>query len=254
MKITLTARDWLGIALVSVAGTIVCIAVALILDYPNFSRMEPELKAVAIRNNIVIPIVLAIPVFSLFLWKIKQLAIAKARLEELAYTDSLTGCLNRRAFIARMEAWEKAGNSGVPDGAALMVIDVDHFKRINDTLGHEQGDQTLIRVAEAIRDAVRPDDSFGRMGGEEFAVFMPGVNKPVATLAAERLRIAVTASGMTHADGTEPVTISVGVAWSGGRITFVELYPEADKCLYLAKESGRNCVVLKEFRAGRRAA
>ena len=254
MHIRLEKRDWLRIALVTVVGTLVCITVALFLDYPNFSRMEGDLRAVAIRNNILIPIVLAIPIFSVFQWKIRQLAIARTRLEELAYTDSLTGCLNRRAFIARMEAWERAGNRGVPDGSALMVVDVDHFKRINDTLVHDHGDQTLIGVAEAIRAAVRPDDPFGRMGGEEFAIFMPGINKPVATLAAERLRIAVAAAGITHADGEEPVTISVGVAWSGGRITFVELYPEADKCLYLAKQAGRNCVVLKEFRADRRAA
>ncbi|MCF3638541.1 GGDEF domain-containing protein [Rhizobium sp. TRM95111] len=254
MKIRLERRDWLKIGLISTIGTLVCIGVALALDYGNFSRMAPEFKAVAIRNNILIPIVLALPAFTVFQWKIRQLAIAKMRLEELAYTDSLTGCLNRRAFIAKMAEWERQGRQGVPDGAALMVIDVDYFKRVNDALGHEQGDHVLIGVAAAINSAIRPIDVLGRMGGEEFAVFMPGVNKPVASLAAERLRLAVMASGLTQAGDGEPLTISVGVAWSGGRVTFIELYPEADKCLYLAKQTGRNCVVLKEFRAEQHAA
>jgi len=80
VHIRLEKRDWLRIALVTVIGTLVCIAVALFLDYPNFSRMEGELRAVAIRNNILIPIVLAIPIFSVFQWKIRQLAIARTRL------------------------------------------------------------------------------------------------------------------------------------------------------------------------------
>jgi diguanylate cyclase (GGDEF)-like protein/PAS domain S-box-containing protein len=160
-------------------------------------------------------------------------------LERLATTDHLTGLLNRRAFL---EATDKEIRRAYRYGQSLslLMLDVDHFKHINDTHGHPAGDEVLRRVAAACRKTLRDEDLTGRLGGEEFAVTL--VQSPLnsACVVAERLRKAI-GELVIDLDGKAiTVTVSIGVAECGGADSPSSLVSAADKCLYAAKQAGRN--------------
>jgi diguanylate cyclase (GGDEF)-like protein len=158
------------------------------------------------------------------------------RLGELATHDSLTGALNRGAFEQRLEA-ELARTERMAAPCALVVLDVDHFKRINDTLGHAAGDEALRALAVAVATAKRRSDVFGRIGGEEFAVVLPDTGLAGATTFAEKLRGSLGAT-------MGAVTVSFGVtdARTAGR-TVRGMLHSADVALYDAKRAGRDRVV-----------
>ncbi len=151
--------------------------------------------------------------------------------------------LNRRAFVERAQrVWERLQEEG--GVASIALVDADHFKRINDTRGHQTGDRTLQRIAAALQAGLAAGDAVGRMGGEEFAVLLAGVGGDAARLAAEAARERV---GHDHErpDGVGfPVTVSIGVASVGaGQVAGVEDWLHAaDKALYAAKAAGRNRV------------
>jgi len=166
----------------------------------------------------------------------------QATLERLATTDHLTGLLNRRAFLEAAEREiHRAHRYGLP--LALIMFDVDHFKRINDGHGHPAGDEVLRRLAAACRRLLRDEDLLGRLGGEEFAVVL--VQPPIeATLTvAERLRQSIEAQAIEHDGRPIPVTVSLGIAELGNGIDSLDqLITRADACLYTAKREGRNRV------------
>ncbi len=147
-----------------------------------------------------------------------------------AETDPLTGVLNRRGFERR-----------VVDRAAggMLLLDLDHFKEVNDTYGHEAGDHVLVDVAEAIQSVLRRSDVLARFGGEEFVIFLPGASSAEAMAAAERIRAVI--ESMVRA-GDRPVTASVGVAQSRGLRPVADLLTAADAASYAAKRAGRNRV------------
>jgi diguanylate cyclase (GGDEF)-like protein len=177
----------------------------------------------------------------------QELSAAYSRMEELALRDGLTGLLNRRAMQDRARAGlAQARRRQSP--FALAMIDVDHFKAINDTYGHAAGDQVLGHVARVLSGAVRASDEVGRWGGEEFLVLLPDADAGEAAVAAERLReqIAVTEF---HADARPiAVTVSIGVAiLDGPRLGTTGLdvlIRVADAALYHAKAQGRNRVAV----------
>lgn len=161
---------------------------------------------------------------------------------ELAMTDSLTGIPNRRALMELAEH-ALARRGGAP--MALMMIDVDHFKRINDTLGHPAGDAVLKQVARLLAGRLRGGDVLGRYGGEEFCVLAPDTDTEGARTLAESLRDII-AYRPLHAENNElKVTVSIGVACCPNDKTreLKDLLAEADAALYAAKEAGRNRVV-----------
>ncbi len=162
------------------------------------------------------------------------------RMRDLAMTDELTRLPNRRHFMAL--AGEACARGGP---LALAALDIDHFKRINDSHGHAAGDVVLQRVAHALRVALRPGDVVGRTGGEEFIALLRGASQADALGAAERLRVAVLAiDGADLPPGVRP-SISIGVAgWTGPDDTLDALCRRADVALYAAKEGGRNRVEL----------
>jgi diguanylate cyclase (GGDEF)-like protein len=166
----------------------------------------------------------------------------QATLERLATTDHLTGLLNRRAFLdATEKEIRRAHRYGQP--LALIMLDVDHFKRINDGHGHPAGDEVLRRVAGACRDMLRDGDLMGRFGGEEFAITLVQPPLQVAAAVAERLRKAVAGLAIEHEGRRIGVTISLGIAEIGADITGLDhLISKADACLYAAKRDGRNRV------------
>lgn len=167
---------------------------------------------------------------------------AAARAMHMADTDALTGVASRRKTMAALDDMiALARASGEP--LALAIFDIDHFKSVNDRHGHAAGDAVLVRVARAAREAVRPTDLVGRLGGEEFVVLLPGANAEQAAAISEQLRGAIAAS----ADGVEsgpPVTASLGVATLEVERDAAALLGEADRALYRAKAAGRNAVRL----------
>jgi two-component system, cell cycle response regulator len=168
---------------------------------------------------------------------------------ELALTDPLTGLHNQRYLMRHLRGLLAGGQS--PDIAVLMV-DVDHFKSVNDEYGHAVGDRALRAIADALRANTRVFDSIARYGGEEFVVVMPGASVDDATQAAERLRVAVESTPLVWQQGGQcRLTISIGVACNGGRtITAEALLHAADQALYEAKRAGRNRTELAGSVAG----
>jgi diguanylate cyclase (GGDEF)-like protein/PAS domain S-box-containing protein len=160
-------------------------------------------------------------------------------LEHLATRDPLTGALNRRSFFERFEAEWKSCERYDHDLSVAMV-DVDHFKSVNDKHGHSMGDEVLRQVAACLQKAVRETDIVCRYGGEEFAILMPNTNLERAEICAERCRLAISKLEF----GNFSVTASMGVsALTEGPNSPQELLDQADKCLYVAKRNGRNQVI-----------
>lgn len=160
------------------------------------------------------------------------------RLERLSLVDQLTGLGNRRAFDDALEVeLARARRSGEPLG--LVMLDVDHFKRFNDTHGHQAGDRVLTAVGATLRRGARREDRPCRVGGEEFGVLLPGAGERAATDVAERIRVAV--ERLDLAEGR--ITVSLGVSATDGATPSDQLVADADRRLYEAKALGRNRVV-----------
>ncbi len=174
----------------------------------------------------------------------RELAAANQKLAELSLTDALTGIANRRRFdeFIRRE-WQSALRSG--NMMALLLLDVDNFKRYNDHYGHAAGDQVLVKVAQALSKQVRGSDLLCRYGGEEFAVVLVGADLPAAMETAERLRSTVYSLGIEHSQvDNDCLSVSIGVvAAAPAEIGHMQaFFAAADCALYRAKEQGRNRV------------
>jgi two-component system cell cycle response regulator len=171
-----------------------------------------------------------------------ELLEAQHALEILARTDALTGVLNRGAIVMELEREAaRAAREGVPLG--LGMLDIDHFKLVNDTHRHAAGDAVLCEVVRRVLGVMRPYDSFGRFGGEEFLVLVPGSGERELRDVLERIR-SVIGSAAIVVDGHElAVTVSLGGA-TRGRESADDLIARADDALYAAKEQGRDRVVL----------
>lgn len=244
-RIDWSPRGRARVVLWTILGTIGSIAVALAVDYPNYSAMEGSRQVGAILQNILVPLALAGPLLFVLTNKIRQLAIAQFQLSVVASTDSLTSVLNRGAFTMLVDAYLQ--QTRVRDNdlhGALLVIDADHFKTVNDRFGHDQGDVALKLIAQSIRDVLRGADIVGRLGGEEFGVFLPGSDGRQAESIAERIRSAIWTADFLP-DGTRrPLSVSVGGAVFTRRVQWTELYRVADRLLYAAKDAGRNRVAM----------
>jgi len=171
-----------------------------------------------------------------------ELAVANRRLANVALTDLLTGLPNRRSAMDLLaQAWSAATRSGSP--LSVMVVDIDHFKQINDTYGHAGGDIVLREAAHSLRASARREDSVCRIGGEEFLVICPGTDLKAAMRSAERLRSSLEAKQILVGLTEKSVTASIGVAvHEVGTVDSDALVSAADKALYQAKKAGRNQV------------
>ncbi|WP_123785206.1 diguanylate cyclase [Pseudazoarcus pumilus] len=183
-------------------------------------------------------------------WLVRDISERKQRevaLEKLAATDTLTGLPNRRSFLSRLseaarDARHRAGAAGV-----VMMLDIDHFKRVNDTWGHAVGDEVLQHFAEVVRQSLRRGDAAGRLGGEEFAVLLPGTGAEDGRVLAERLRERIETQPAVTSVGEIAITVSIGVAALGKRAE--QALELADGALYRAKSSGRNRVCVADATA-----
>ncbi|MFP4147685.1 MAG: GGDEF domain-containing protein [Halorhodospira sp.] len=183
-------------------------------------------------------------VFSLRSWNlnVRQRREKEAEILYLSYHDELTGLPNRRRFIeaGEMET-ARARRYGRP--LAVLILDIDHFKWINDTFGHLAGDQVLIDFSEVLAPELRDTDLLARLGGEEFAVLLPETSLHTAFQVAERLREKVFELGTDYGGQMISVTVSIGATSTElGKAALDTLLGAADDALYEAKESGRDCV------------
>jgi len=168
------------------------------------------------------------------------------KLHQMAITDVLTGLYNRRHFMEtarkEIERAERYGHS-----LSAMILDIDRFKKINDSYGHAAGDKVLKELASLIVENVRKVDLVGRMGGEEFGILLPDTDLKKAIMMAERLRKNIESSSFNYGDQELAVTVSIGLTThKRGVLNIDELLKIADKALYEAKAKGRNRVVPKE--------
>jgi diguanylate cyclase len=232
-------------------GTLGCTVVSLTYNWIAFRPLGDEALRQGLISATVLPIILSVPLFFYLTMKMRELAIANRRLAILAATDSLTACLNRGAFSARVDGWLAApDHPGGRDNGALLMIDADHFKKINDSHGHDQGDEALKIIANAIQSSVRSGDFVGRLGGEEFGVFLPGATPESAQEVAERVRRSVGSTPFQPQGKSVPLSVSVGCATFVKPIDFSELFRVADERLYCAKNAGRNRVLMAHVAAG----
>ena len=164
-------------------------------------------------------------------------------MRRLATVDGLTGMLNRRAFFERADGARLLALR-VRKPISLLMLDIDHFKQLNDSFGHACGDEALRVFADTARGVLREHDVIGRLGGEEFALAMPGTSLDGALEAAERLRMAVTAAPVIGCAPGYRMTVSIGVVVIDSSEELTAALARADHALYAAKTGGRNRVEL----------
>ena len=162
---------------------------------------------------------------------------------ELAIIDQLTGLNNRRYLEVHLPSLLKTA-AGRNRPLSLMILDIDHFKSVNDTYGHDVGDEILRAFAARVRTLIRDADLFCRLGGEEFIIVMPDVTGPVATIVAERIRAAVYTEpfAIESGAGVLPITVSIGLSERGTDLDPSLIMKRADRALYKSKHGGRNQV------------
>ena len=227
-----------------------------ILAAANFDARDRVLKALDLGVNDLV----AWPIDSLEL-RVRSRALIRrkryadylrdtvAQSMELAVTDQLTGLNNRRYMMGQLDALFERSSAG-GDPVSLLMLDIDHFKRVNDTWGHTLGDEVLREVAVRLASSVRAVDIPCRYGGEEFVVVMPATRLTDAARIAERIRAAISAEPFSVGDREIAVSVSLGVSASDGVDDRAEsLLRRADEALYEAKAAGRNQVVIRPRRS-----
>ncbi|MGL1862656.1 MAG: diguanylate cyclase [Pseudodesulfovibrio sp.] len=178
-------------------------------------------------------------------WDVTKKRLLEENLRNLATTDPLTGASNRRHFMTRgAEEFTRSKRYGTP--TTMITLDIDHFKKINDTYGHPVGDEVLKALVAICKETLRTTDIFARMGGEEFTAILPETDLADGIKTAERLRVAVEESRVAVDDGTIQYAVSLGVSQlHNDDVSMEDLMRRADSALYLAKDSGRNRVESK---------
>ncbi len=188
----------------------------------------------------------AIPVDYLESWQLRRALLLSVsllqekigRLNHQAQSDPLTGLANRRAMQDALTVWLESKKT-----IAVISVDIDHFKRVNDTFGHDVGDETLRSVAELMKQNSRPTDLLCRVGGEEFVLLLPDSSIAAAVDIAERLRLSIASTAL---EAVGHITVSLGVAlWRAGD-SMDDVFQKADQLLYRAKQQGRNQVVAEQ--------
>lgn len=236
---SVSPRAWRRVVTWTLLGPLLCVAVCLIFVWVTLGHLEEEDFSRVVVTAVVLPLLIATPLFFLHSLKLRELAIVNHKLQDLASLDGLTGCLNRRTFQAQVEARLSRLTQG-----GFLIIDADHFKSINDSYGHERGDEALRIIAGALKASIRQDDICGRIGGEEFGVYLPDVTVSVATELADRLRKAVSDAPFIPGRDVEnrKLSVSIGCAVHLRSSAYEELFAVADEQLYIAKEFGRDRV------------
>ena len=222
-------------------------AVSVILTNIFMEVFSAGLNVPGLMVAVIMPLILGGPMMFYLTLRHEQLRHANIQLERLASTDWLTACLNRGTFTTRiLKDLERRSTTSDATGGGLLIIDADDFKQVNDRFGHQQGDAALKLISEAIRASVRPTDLVGRVGGEEFGVYLVGADIGIADQVAERIRLAVSRLQFAPTGEIYPLSVSIGGATFAFHADFTDLYRHADQRLYEAKSSGRDRVALMQ--------
>jgi diguanylate cyclase (GGDEF)-like protein len=240
---TLTAlQSWSSVGRWTLFGTMACVLVSVVFNAVMFGDLGTEALQRSIISAVVLPMLLGLPLFFYMSMRVRGLAITNLRLGLVARTDSLTACLNRGAFTSRVSTLltERASQAS----GALLMIDADNFKAINDLFGHDAGDEALTIIARSIRTILRAGDLVGRMGGEEFGVYLPDVDQHSAEAVAERIRRSVNLAVFAPDGRQRALSVSIGGVAFESPAGFSELFRIADQRLYGAKQTGRNRVAV----------
>lgn len=196
---------------------------ALLLSHLDWSRQREHRRYMAETN--------------------RQLQALNNQLEQLAYTDPLTACANRRQMeLTLPRLLHKA--KILQQSLSLILIDIDHFKRVNDQFGHDAGDRVLQHLSSVLRQRLRSGDLLIRLGGEEFLIILPTARESEAAHVAEACRELISQHPLVEPNFTIDLTISAGIACYRGDEELNQLLKRADEALYLAKSQGRNCVIV----------
>ena len=241
LNIDLSATGRARVVAGTALGIVLCVSVALIVDSFSFASLTPEQVRRSILTDILVPTCLAGPLLWFLLSKMRQLALTQEELATLASTDSLTEILNRGAFKMLVDAYLTEAKAQ-PRTGAFLVVDADHFKSINDRYGHDRGDQALRVIAQTFKAGLQGADIVGRLGGEEFGVFLPGASTAHAHSVGERIRHAIAHAGFSVGHNSEALSVSVGGVCFAHPTSYDALFVAADDFLYRAKSAGRNRV------------
>lgn len=228
------------IIIATLAAALIAGIVALGMMVLSSNRIEPTFMLMVSG----VTLLAALPVFAAWAHHQRKLEQANGHLQQLAFEDSMLGCMNRRGFTDNVT--NTLASSAPNDPSALLIIDVDNFKAINDRFGHDLGDEALKAIALAIRSTVRATDFLGRIGGEEFGLFMPATDLAEARMIAQRICNSVATTLFAPMDQPCQLTVSVGGVMAVGTANFATLFRTADKRLYAAKNSGRNRVLFSD--------
>ena len=247
-------RSRRDVLIASLVITGVSVACAMLLTACVTRSAKSAVDFGALRNAAGIAAVIAFAISFLVVDAIRRILKGKRSIERLAMTDDLTGLSNRRALLAAAER-AIARIDGVALPPALLIVDLDHFKRVNDVYGHRAGDQALQAAAEALARSVRGDVDFvGRLGGEEFVVLLAAADEETARRAAESARAAIAAMRVAAPNGEIAVTASIGYTPLVAGDTVSTALQRADEALYAAKRAGRNQIASRAPNADERPA
>jgi diguanylate cyclase (GGDEF)-like protein len=243
--------DWRRMAVLTAFSLLLLAATAAALHHVYPGKYDPMVDiAILLMTSVTLPAtsVLAVKLAAMrsrLRTQRAELLMAVERIRELATRDELTGLANRRHAQQLMQV-EFNGVDRTYKGFSVAMIDLDHFKRINDRCGHGGGDAVLQRFAEEASGAMRAGDVVCRWGGEEFLIFMPGTHAGSATRVVERLRERVEALRVVTPDGEATFTFSAGIAEHLPPESVSKMISRADAALYRAKAQGRNRVLFEE--------
>lgn len=247
--LSLTEKPVKTVLSITAFATVVSVSITWLV-YAVFD-VDESYKSIGYSLSIGLPLVIAPSISTAILMLLRELAESYRRLEYVSKTDSLTKQLNRGHVLEIAEselsdAKEKQSHFGVH------IIDFDHFKNINDTYGHEAGDEVLIQYSSVISSVVRSTDTFGRFGGEEFVVVCPETDTDTLTQIAQRIIEAVRQYTVDYEGHEIKLTVSIGTIGGKGSpdLSLKNMIKAADELLYKVKENGRDSAIIKSVDPG----
>lgn len=229
------------------ATTVLAMAVSMLITILALwlvGQTEQHHFRLALTISVIVPLIVAAPVAYAGFTLLLKVVESKRRIEKLSRTDELTNLYNRRYFmeLARREL-ALGARYGTP--VAMLMLDMDDFKRVNNSFGHKAGDEVLLACAHIVEGTIRLTDIIGRYGGDEFLVLAPNTDSAGAGELAERIRLAFAKTPILAAEQAVHLTVSIGAVSAEGRASSMdELLQAADHALYQAKHQGRNRIVM----------